>query len=99
CRRITLKELPETSSEKFEAFLVERINNLANPIDWVILFMYHIHHRFNTSMLRLILARGGLEDFFLGIDIQVIIATLRDLNFVRRLNIVDDEGDNIKLHD
>ncbi len=47
----TLDELVAVSKAEFEASLVPQVNKLENPLNWVILFMAHVYHRFHMPIL------------------------------------------------
>ncbi|HZO75235.1 MAG TPA: tetratricopeptide repeat protein [Ktedonobacteraceae bacterium] len=92
---MSLNDLIALPVKSFEAHLVRQVNNLDNPINWVILFMAHIYHRFNTSLLDWILARSTLIDSVPGAGQQKLIKTLPTLSFVRRAGT----GEDFVLHD
>ncbi|HLG61220.1 MAG TPA: tetratricopeptide repeat protein [Ktedonosporobacter sp.] len=92
---MSLNDLVALPVNSFEAHLVRQVNNLDNPINWVILFMAHIYHRFNISLLDWILARSTLIDAVPGAGQQKLIRTLPTLSFVRRAGT----GEDFVLHD
>jgi tetratricopeptide (TPR) repeat protein len=83
------------SKSYFEAYLVQQINKLENPINWVILFMAHAYHRFNFSILEWIVGHLGLKENIHEISRDHLSATLPHLSFVRR----SSSGEDFVLHD
>lgn len=92
---MSLNELVSLPVKDFQAHLVRKVNNLDNPINWVILFMAHIYHRFNTSLLDWILDRSTLIDSVQRTEQQKLVKTLPMLSFVRRAGT----GEDFVLHD
>src|SRR5581483_1231190 len=89
-----LSQLLAVPHEQFEERLVAQINHLENPLNWVILFMAHVYHRFNIETLDWIVHESHLRDAE-NIDYQHLIHQLPDLSFVRRAGT----GDHFVLHD
>jgi Predicted N-acetylglucosaminyl transferase len=95
-RVMSLDELIATPLKDFERSLVTHINFIEEPLNWAILFMAHIYHRFNPDMLAWILTHLTQDKkFTTDIDIQSLIDRLLVLSFVRRAST----SDNIMLHD
>jgi tetratricopeptide (TPR) repeat protein len=91
---LSLAQLLAVPHEQFEERLVAQINHLENPLNWVILFMAHVYHRFNIETLDWIVHESHLRDAE-NIDYQHLIHQLPDLSFVRRAGT----GDHFVLHD
>ncbi|HEU5229772.1 MAG TPA: hypothetical protein VFU49_18280, partial [Ktedonobacteraceae bacterium] len=81
---LSLEDLNALPIANFEAHLVRQVNNLDNPINWVILFMAHIYHRFNTALLDWILDHSTLIDSVQQAEHQKLVTTLPTLSFVRQ---------------
>src|SRR5260370_713015 len=94
-RILTLEELLAVPQADFEQYLVEQINFLENPLNWVILSMAHVYHRFNLDMLEYILKRVDLAEPVREISHDMLIKTLPQLSFVRQAGT----GENFVLHD
>jgi len=80
---------------EFEPNLVTQINELENPLNWVILFMAHAYHRFNATVLDWILSESSLKDLVQDISHQDLMTRLPTLSFVRGSGTADD----LVLHD
>jgi tetratricopeptide (TPR) repeat protein len=93
-RILSLAELLAVPHAQFEERLVAQVNNLENPLNWVILFMAHVYHRFNMETLDWIAHESTLK-YTENVDYQELIQTLPDLSFVRR----SGSGDDFVLHD
>ena len=95
-RVITLEKLLVAAPLNFEAYIVSKINELENPINWVILFMAHIYHRFNQEMLAWLFDNVlDVQHLVADIDTQKLWEKVLDLSFVRRAQA----GENVTLHD
>lgn len=94
-RVMRLEDLVSVPHVKFEERLVTEINHLENPLNRVILFMAHVYHRFNMSILDWIVREGKLEYTTRPVDYAQLVAKLPSLSFVRRPN----QGDDFVLHD
>lgn len=91
---MSLQELLAVPHTQFEERLVAQINRLENPLNWVILFMAHVYHRFNMGTLDWIARESNLK-YTQGIDYQQLIQDLPDLSFVRQAS----SGNDFVLHD
>ncbi|HEY4033719.1 MAG TPA: tetratricopeptide repeat protein [Ktedonobacteraceae bacterium] len=80
---------------EFEPNLVIQINELENPLNWVILFMAHAYHRFNATVLDWILSESSLKDLVQDISHQDLMTRLPTLSFVRGSGTAND----LVLHD
>jgi tetratricopeptide (TPR) repeat protein len=80
---------------EFESNLVMQINELENPLNWVILFMAHTYHRFNATVLDWILSESSLKDLVQDISYQNLMTRLPTLSFVRG----SGTGNDLVLHD
>lgn len=94
-RILTIKDLIEIPQNEFEAYLVPQINQLENPLNWVILFMAHVYHRFNMSIFERILQNVVVDDSIRAIDREELSSRLPRLSFVRQAS----SGDDFVLHD
>ncbi|GCE31403.1 hypothetical protein KDA_68870 [Dictyobacter alpinus] len=94
-RILTLDELLAISRTDFEKSLVPQINKLEEPINWVILFMAHVYHRFNISVLDWILHNVPQDEPLKIIGHDELNAALPGLSFVRK----PGSGDDFVLHD
>ncbi|MBV9228928.1 MAG: ATP-binding protein, partial [Chloroflexi bacterium] len=94
-RTISLPELTSVSQEEFEQYLVPQISRLENPLNWVIMFMAHVYHRFNMTILDWILQAPALKEIVYHVKHQELVAVLPALSFVRR----SGSGDDFVLHD
>lgn len=94
-RILTLEALLSVQRPAFEQYLVEQINYLENPLNWVILSMAHVSHRFHLSMLEHILKHVELTEAVQEISQEVLSATLPQLSFVRQVGT----GQGFVLHD
>ena len=95
-RIITLEKLLLTAPLNFEEYIVSKINELENPINWVILFMAHIYHRFNQEMLSWLFEHVlDVKNLVEDVDTKNLWEKVLELSFVRRAQA----GENITLHD
>ena len=95
-RVITLENLLVAAPLNFEEYIVSKINELENPINWVILFMAHIYHRFNQEMLAWLFDNVlDVQHLVEDVDTQKLWEKVLELSFVRRAQ----EGENVTLHD
>lgn len=94
-RICTLDELISVSKKDFEKYLVQQINRLENPINWVILFMAHVYHRFNLTILAWIVSQLKLKEDIHEISREQLTVTLPHLSFVRYAS----SGGDFVLHD
>jgi tetratricopeptide (TPR) repeat protein len=94
-RIMTVEKLIQVPQESFEAHLVTQINHLENPLNWVILFMAHVYHRFNIVILNWILREAKISEFVQEISPEELLARLSQLSFVR----ASSSGDDLVLHD
>ena len=90
---MTLPQLLDTRPEGFEQYLVLQINSLERPINWVILFMAHVYHRFDESILRWLFERS--QELVNAADPTLLAKKLLELSFVR----YSGTSDNLALHD
>jgi tetratricopeptide (TPR) repeat protein len=91
----SVEELITIPRDDFTAHLISRVDDLENPVNWVILFMAHAYHRFNIDLLNSILSQFSLVDLAQGIQGTAWLETLLKLSFVRRPDI----GNDFVLHD
>jgi tetratricopeptide (TPR) repeat protein len=94
-RIATVSDMLSVSKPQFEQYLVPQINKLENPLNWVILFMAHVYHRFNITLLEWILQSVPLNEPVQAISRDELVKLLPELSFVRRPDI----GDDFVLHD
>ena len=94
-RIASVSEMLSVSRTQFEQYLVPQINKLENPLNWVILFMAHVYHRFNITLLERILQSVPLSEPVQAIRRDELVRLLPELSFVRR----PDVGDDFVLHD
>ena len=95
-RILTIENLVAIAKSRFEASLVPQINKLENPMNWAILFMAHIYHRFNMSILERILQEVELDGpVNAKINRADLSSRLPRLTFVRQAGSID----NFVLHD
>jgi len=94
-RIATVSDMLSVSRTQFEQYLVPQINKLENPLNWVILFMAHVYHRFNLTLLERILQGVPLSEPIQSISRDELVKLLPELSFVRR----PDVGDDFVLHD
>lgn len=92
---VTLDEIITVPRAEFESRLVTQINKLDNPLNWTILFMAHVYHRFNVPILDWILRESELGDVLQDAQGQSVLEILPTLSFVRRAS----SGDDFVLHD
>ena len=88
-------DLIAVESSYFESYLVPQIQQLENPVNWVILFMAHVYHRFNGNILHWILSQSGLKDIVQNLSDQELMNRLPSLSFVRTFA----SGGYLVLHD
>lgn len=91
----SVEELITIPIDEFTAHLISRVDDLENPVNWVILFMAHAYHRFNIDLLNAILSQFSLADLAQGIQGDEWLETLLKLSFVRR----PGSGNDFVLHD
>ncbi len=92
----TLDELVNIPPLHFERSLVMQINRLEQPINWVILFMAHIYHRFNSALLDWIFSHSlNIRDQVEDVDREMLVRELLNLSFIRS----SESGDDLALHD
>ncbi|GER92149.1 hypothetical protein KDW_63110 [Dictyobacter vulcani] len=91
----SVEKLAAVIPSQFESHLVSQIQQLENPVNWVILFMAHVYHRFNDKILQRILAQSGLKEAIQNISYQELMQRVPALSFVR----TSAPGDNLVLHD
>jgi hypothetical protein len=97
-RILTLEELVKATyfeATSFEATLVESINFLENPLNWILLFMAHVYHRFNMNLLEWLLQQTNLSELVRGFKDWQLLPTLWSLSFVRP----SLTGQDFVLHD
>jgi tetratricopeptide (TPR) repeat protein len=95
-RIATVSDMLSVSRTQFEQYLIPQINKLENPLNWVILFMAHVYHRFNFTLLERILQSVPLSEPVQSISRdELLVRQLPELSFVRR----PDLGDDFVLHD
>jgi tetratricopeptide (TPR) repeat protein len=92
---VKLKDLLSVSPAKFEAHLVSQINHIDKPINWLLLFMAHAYHRFNSALLTWMLQESHLQELVGETDGRQL-ETLPNISFLRRS--ADGSGD-FTLHD
>ena len=92
---VTLEHLATVPLHDFEAHLVQQINNLEHPLNWIVLFMAHAYHRFNRDILNWILQEANLKHLVQDIQYDELIKNLPTLSFVRK----PGSGDDFVLHD
>jgi tetratricopeptide (TPR) repeat protein len=91
----TLEELATTPLQTFEPHLVIQINNLEQPLNWIVLFMAHAYHRFNFEILNWLLQEANLKRLVEDIQYDKMVQELPTLSFVRRPGF----GEDFVLHD
>lgn len=92
----TLDDLLTASAQGFEEHLVTQINRLEHPVNWVVLFMAHIYHRFDMTILRWIFQHSiDIKDLLQDVDMDELERKLLGLSFVR----VSGHADTLALHD
>ncbi len=94
---IGIDDLIAVKPSAFESYLVTQIQSLEDPLNWVILFMAHVYHRFNATILHWILSESSLREVVQEGEIpyEDLIAILPTLSFVRSAGT----GDDLVLHD
>ena len=92
---VKLKDLLSVRPAEFEAQLVSQINNIDKPVNWLLLFMAHAYHRFNSSLLKWMLKEARLRALVGEVDKKQLEA-LPTFSFVRW---AADESDDFTLHD
>lgn len=93
-RIMSLEQLLAVPHEQFEERLVAQINRLEDPLNWVILFMGHVYHRFTMETLSWIIQKTHIKDTE-NINYAQLIQQLPNLSFVRR----SGAGEHFVLHD
>jgi tetratricopeptide (TPR) repeat protein len=93
-RIMTLSELLSIPEEAFESSLVAQINQLEHPVDAIVMFMSHLYHRFNFSMLEWILRESQFTDLLENVRPEELPKQLLNLSFVRSAS-----GKDFVLHD
>ena len=91
----SLEQLIKISKPAFEASLVLQINNFPDPTKWAIFFMAHIYHRFDATLLDLIMQKPALRGRLPEIEYRQLVESLPTLSFVRP----SGSSDNFVLHD
>jgi tetratricopeptide (TPR) repeat protein len=91
----TPDELIATGKGRFEASLVEEINNFPDTSKWVIFTMAHIYHRFDAAFLERLINWPGLRGLVSYPQFQELVEELPRLSFVRRA----DTDEKFVLHD
>lgn len=91
----TPQTLISISRAEFEASLVEEINNFDDPSRWAVFTMAHVYHRFNATLLSLLMNRPGLKGLVPEMEYQELLEAIPRLSFVRRSTYSDD----FVLHD
>ncbi|HLG62599.1 MAG TPA: tetratricopeptide repeat protein [Ktedonosporobacter sp.] len=91
----TIDDLISVAQDKFEAYLVPQVNRLENPLNWVILFMAHVYHRFNIPIFESILQSVALDSAIQTINRETLLSILPQLSFVRQAGSSED----FVLHD
>lgn len=92
---LSLEELIATPRSTFEEYLIPQVNQLEDPLNWIILFMAHAYHRFNIPILEKILTHVQVGKPFQEINQDTLLSTLPTLSFIRRPNA----GNDFVLHD
>lgn len=92
---LSLDKLVEVTRPAFEGYLVSQINKLQHPLNWVTLFMAHVYHRFNFSLLEWILQSVKPEEIVSTLDREELLEDLPRLSFVRQ----PSSGEDFVLHD
>lgn len=93
-RTLSLAQLLAVPQNQFEERLVSQINDLEDPLNWVILFMAHVYHRFTMQILDWLVHHSQLREAE-HIDYPQLMRQLPELSFVRR----SSSGDDFVLHD
>ena len=91
----TLEKLANIPLQTFEPHLVTQINNLEQPLNWIVLFMAHAYHRFNLEILNWLLQEANLKRLVEDIQYDKMIQELPTLSFIRRPGY----GEDFVLHD
>lgn len=94
-RILTLQNLVTAPKSEFERYLIPQVNNLENPLNWVILFMAHVYHHFNMSILDWILHNVTLDQPIHSINPEELARKLPQLSFVRQ----SGQDNDFVLHD
>ncbi len=92
---LKVEDLIAVSRTDFESYLVPQVNKLEDPLNWVILFMAHVYHRFNMPILEWILRGLALDEPVRSISPENLSKLLPKLSFVRQAGL----GDDFVLHD
>ena len=91
----TPEKLVAIDRGKFEASLVEEINNFPDSSRWVIFSMAHIYHHFDAAFLKRLVDWPGLQGLVSYPQYQELVEELPKLSFVRS----SGSGGNFVLHD
>ena len=94
-RVMDVDALINVQKSQFESYLVAQIHQLENPLNWVILFMAHVYHRFTITILDWILHYPSMKDIVLDVSSQELMEMLPELSFVRGAGA----GNALVLHD
>ncbi|HEU5230701.1 MAG TPA: tetratricopeptide repeat protein, partial [Ktedonobacteraceae bacterium] len=92
---LTVEDMIAIGKNDFEAYLVPQVNKLEEPLNWAILFMAHVYHRFNMPILETILQGVEFDGFVRDINREELATKLPQLSFVRRATA----GEDFVLHD
>ncbi len=91
---MSMQELIAVPAARFEENLVAQINSLESPLNWAVLFMAHVYHRFNMGILDWLTQKLNLR-YVEDIDQELVLQKLPALSFVRR----PGSGNDFVLHD
>ncbi len=95
-RILTIDQLTSVPQANFEATLVGRINDIREPINWIILFMAHVYHRFNYAILDWIFNKSmDIKNLMQDVHLSQLERELLNLSFVRSTGL----GKDFVLHD
>ena len=94
-RILTLANLLAVSKAEFESYFVPQINQLENPLNWVILLVAHVYHRFNFTILEWLLNSVKWDEPIVPIKREELSKVPSELSSVWRPNL----GDDFVLHD
>lgn len=94
-RILTLENLLAVPKAEFESYLVPQINQLENPLNWVILVMAHVYHHFNMAVVEWLLSAITMNELIAQISREELERTLPELSFVRQ----SSTGNDFVLHD
>ncbi|GHO96554.1 hypothetical protein KSF_066020 [Reticulibacter mediterranei] len=92
---LTIDDLVKIPVHEFEGRLVSQINSLAKPMNWIVLFMAHVYHRFNLALLQHILSQANELPIGPLLNADELASQLAQLSFIRRAANSDD----FVLHD